>query len=80
MIGSNLVVYLGRVGEYLALGTKEGNIIILAWHKKEHFPFGKELTIPITILLFFIQEYQKHFPIKIDIHSGDWRGFIGTSE
>ena len=40
---------------------------------------GCGVTIKAANLLFFLQEYQKHYPIIAQIEPGSWKGIEGRS-
>jgi len=65
-------VNLGQCGNFTAAAFSDGTIGI-------EEDFGEGMTIPVTNLLFFIQEYQKHYPIIAQIEPGSWKGMKGTS-
>jgi len=66
-------VDIQQVGEFKATAFDDGTLSI-------YEDFGDTLNIPIGILLFFVQEYQKHFPIQVRVADGKWCGISGESE
>lgn len=61
---------LGEVEGYTATAFSDDTIGI-----EDDAGYG--ITVNITTLVFFIQEYQKHFPIKAKF-SEEWKGMYGS--
>lgn len=75
--GKQLTLDIGRItDDHVAIGYIDGTMLIM---QECRDTIDQHIRIPVTALLYAIQEYQKVYPIKFKADFSKWRGMFGTT-